>query len=296
MGFSRRLFGNKSSALEKEWAALLKSEARFLERQKDKKPSILNEKLESVVPEKLRSTLDLAFYKAFELVFLKGTGLIEKTYQKEKQEYNHKINAYAAELKESRKNLKAFSKQAGLTKAKNVVVSGVEGIGTGIFGVGLPDIPLFTGMVLKSLYEIAISYGYSYDTEEEQVFLMNLIRVSLAHGKELAAGDEEINRWIEGGDNAPAEKYMIKEVMRRTADRLSEELLYMKFVQGLPIVGVVGGISDCVYLKRITDYAELKFRHRMLCEKKRIREGNSDACRDTVVGENGHQAEASEKV
>lgn len=270
MEFRGKLFGNKNSALEKEWAALLKSEARFLEKQKEKSPSILNEKLETVVPEKLRSTLDLAFYKAFELVFEKGTGLIEKTYQKEKQEYKHKINAYAAELKESRKNLKAFSRQAGASKAKNLMVSGVEGIGTGIFGVGLPDIPLFTGVIFKSLYEIAVSYGYSYDTEEEQIFLMNLIRISLAHGDELMAGDEEINRWIEGriGGDGEENRGGKKEVIRRTAGRLSEELLYMKFIQGLPVVGVVGGISDCIYLKRITDYAEFKYRRRMLWEKK----------------------------
>ena len=260
-----RIFGKSGSALEKEWAALMKSEARFLNRQKEKKQSLLNEKLEHVVPEKLRSTLNAAFIKAFEVVFDKGTGLIEKTYQKEKKEYRQKINTYAAGLKETRKNLKAFSKQAGASKTKNLVVSGVEGIGTGIFGVGIPDIPLFTGVILKSLYEIALSYGYRYDTEEEEIFLLKVIETSLSHGEELLDGDAQINRWIENGEAFPVGK---KEAVRETAGLLAEEHLYMKFVQGLPVVGVVGGLSDCVYLKKITDYGELKYRRRFLWERK----------------------------
>lgn len=265
MEFPGKWLGNKSTALEKEWAALLKSEARFLERQREKGPSVINQKLDQVVPEKLKGTLDAAFYKAFQLVFEKGGAVIEKTYRKEDGEYKQKLNAYAAGLKESRKNLKAFSKQAGAAKTKNLLISGVEGIGTGVFGIGIPDIPLFTGVILKSLYEIAVSYGYSYESEAEQVFLLEVIKASLERGSELAEDNERINRWLDG--NGVLEDKAV--LMRKTADRLSAELLYMKFVQGLPIVGIAGGLSDCVYLKRISDYGELKYRRRFLGDRKR---------------------------
>ena len=52
--------------------------------------------------------------------------------------------------------------------------------------------------------------------------------------------------------------------MRLTANALSHELLYMKFLQGIPIAGIVGGVFDAVYLKRIADYADLKYRRRFL--------------------------------
>ena len=42
----------------------------------------------------------------------------------------------------------------------------------GFFGLGLPDIPLFLGVLLKSIYEVALSYGYTYDTQEEQIFIL----------------------------------------------------------------------------------------------------------------------------
>lgn len=264
MEFPALFSGKKKGALEKEWSALIKSESRFLERQKDKEPSILNRKLDQVVPEKLKGTLNTAFAKAFQLIFENGGNVIEKTYRKEKGVYNQKLNTYAVGLKENRKNLKAFSKQAEASKVKNLLISGVEGVGTGVFGVGIPDIPLFTGVILKSLYEIAISYGYSYESEAEQTFLLELIKTSLERGQALKTDNERINQWIEGNGVLEGKTGLLK----LAANRLSEELLYMKFIQGLPIVGVAGGISDCIYLKKITDYAELKYRRRFLWDRK----------------------------
>ena len=45
---------------------------------------------------------------------------------------------------------------------------------------------------------------------------------------------------------------------------LSSELLYMKFLQGIPIAGIIGGMYDAVYLKRIADYADMKYKRRFL--------------------------------
>jgi len=95
------------------------------------------------------------------------------------------------------------------------------------------------------------------------VFLLEIIKTALERGGELAEDNERINRWIEGTGSLEEKQV----VMRKAANRLSEELLYMKFVQGLPIIGIAGGLSDCVYLKRITDYAELKYRRRFLQDR-----------------------------
>ena len=80
---------------EKEWENLKRQEAKFLEKRETKKDSVLNRKLDAVVPEKLQETLNAAFAKAFTLVFEKGTGVIEKTYNREKmeQDYRHRYNS-----------------------------------------------------------------------------------------------------------------------------------------------------------------------------------------------------------
>ena len=54
----------------------------------------------------------------------------------------------------------------------------------------------------------------------------------------------------------------LDEIIQETARILSGELLYMKFLQGIPIVGVVGGAFDFKYMKEITTYAEIKYRKR----------------------------------
>ena len=147
-------------------------------------------------------------------------------------------------------------------KLKNTVASGVSGIGMGLIGVGIPDIPVFTGMLLKSLYETALSYGYDYDRMDEKYFILLLIGAALRSGDELKAADERVNYFIEHGAE-PDEETMKTEV-KIAAEGLSGELLYMKFLQGIPIVGAVGGAYDPIYIDRITRYAAMKYNRRFL--------------------------------
>lgn len=55
--------------------------------------------------------------------------MIEKTYKKSEIEKDYKINAYSVQVKENRKNLKAFSKKASGASTANLLLSGVSGIG-----------------------------------------------------------------------------------------------------------------------------------------------------------------------
>lgn len=258
----------KKTPHQKEWEKFIKKEQKYLDKQKEKKESILNQKLEEKVPEKLQGTLDTAFAKAFYMIFEKGTGVIEKTYRKEEIEKQYQINEFANELKQDRKSIQAFSKKAKSSGAKNLLMSGAAGIGMGIFGVGLPDIPVFTAMILKSIYEIAMNYGYSYETEEEQYFILLLIQGAVSHGEEMLAIDKKINQYISSSIWVKEETE--EEMIQKTASYLSKELLYMKFLQGIPVVGAVGGAYDVVYLKQITAYANLKYERRFLEKMKDV--------------------------
>ena len=188
----------KKTPYQKEWEKFVKKENKYLEKQLNKKESFLNQKLEEKVPEKLQGTLDTAFAKAFHLIFEKGTAVIEKTYRKEEIEKQYQINEFTNEIKQDKKSLRSFSKNAKGSGTKNLVVSGAAGIGMGILGVGLPDIPVFTAMILKSIYEIAMHYGYSYETEEEQYFILLLIQGAVTHGDDMLVIDKEINQYTYG--------------------------------------------------------------------------------------------------
>ena len=216
-------------------------------------------------------------------------------------ENTYKINAYAAGLKESRKTMKAFSREAGKNKVRNLAAAGAGGIGLGALGIGLPDIPLFTGMILKCIYETAISYGFSYDTAEEQCYILKLISTALSRGDAAESGNRSLDAMgplirtgtplsetalsgttlsgmplpgtfcgqdglaaLPGGPESHDTAFLRTSLMQQASHALSSELLYMKFLQGIPIAGIIGGVYDAVYLKRIADYADMKYKRRFL--------------------------------
>lgn len=258
-------FSARKSPLEKEWESLIKKEQDFLKKRQEKKDSFLNQKLAEKVPEKLQSTLDGAFFKAFTVIFEKGTSIIEKTYRRDDIEKKHKINAFADETLQNRKSIKKFSKEAGNAGNKNLLISGVAGVGMGLLGIGLPDIPVFTGMILKNIYEIALHYGYEYDSTKERYFILLLIQGAVSYGDTLLEIDKKVNEYIKE-EKLPLDYQRVKQI-EETAGVLSKELLYMKFVQGIPVVGAIGGAVDVVYMQRITEYAKMKYQRRFL-EKK----------------------------
>ena len=256
----------KFSALEKEWAKVEKDESYFITKQLNKEDSKLNKFLEDKVPSGLQSTLDSAFAKAFHTVFEKGTDLIEKTYKKDELEKDYKINAYAASVKENKKTLKAFSKKASGAGKSNLLISGVSGIGMGVLGIGIPDIVVFTSLMLRSVYEIALSYGFDYKSSEEKKFILLVIQGAVSHDTKLLKINEELNYYMEHGTFCSA--IHMEECIKETAACLSKELLYMKFLQGIPIVGAVGGAYDVIYMKNISEYAQLKYRKRFLLTRR----------------------------
>ncbi len=260
----------KWSALEKEWNKAEKEEGAYISKYMNKQETRLNQFLEDKVPAGLQNTLDIAFAKAFHTVFEKGTDLIEKTYKKDEIEKDYKINDYTAKVKENRKNLKAFSKKASGAGNSNLLISGVSGIGMGVLGIGIPDIVVFTSLLLRSVYEISLHYGFDYKKEDEKKFILLLIQGAVSHDTKLLKINAKINDYIEFGEFL--EYFDLEGCIKETAACLSKELLYMKFLQGIPLVGAVGGAYDVVYMKQVNKYAQMKYKRRFLWNKKRKNE------------------------
>ncbi len=255
--------------MERELEALEKRERSFIEHRRTQKEGTLNRLLAEKVPDKLQYTLDTAFNKAFTLMFEKGVGLIEKTYDGEALRREYDVRVYADDLHSTRKTLREFSKKAGRTGTINLALSGVSGVGLGVLGIGLPDIPVFTGMSFKCIYETALNYGFEYKSGAEKYFVLLLIEGAVSYGEALEEVNGKIDEFITKG--APSEGYSVKVQTAKASGALSRELLYMKFLQGIPIVGAVGGAFDAVYMRRISQYARLKYQKRFLLERSRSR-------------------------
>lgn len=258
----------KKSPLQKEWDSLIKKEQQYINKHKKEKSSKFQDRLEKVVPSGLQSKLELAFFKGFELVFEKGSTIIEKTYDKDNYKTDYQVNEYATSIKKDRKSLRKFTSKAKTTNAKNLLISGVEGITLGAIGVGIPDIPIFIGVLLKSINEIALSYGFDYDTDEEKNFILQLIYTAMYYGHDFDELDSKMNTLIYQLNQNIMIEYNIEEQIKHAANTLSSELLYMKFLQGIPIAGIIGGISDITCLQTISEYAIIKYQKRFLMKKR----------------------------
>lgn len=258
----------KSTPWDKEWAALRRQEDNWLRRNAQYKPSALNRLLEGKVPPRLRSTLDTAFAKAFALVFEKGTPLLERTFSPDALSTQHQVDQFSAQLRQDRKSLRTFSRRSARAGAVNLALSGVEGVALGVLGVGLPDIPVFTALLLRSLCEMACHFGFPYDTPEERYFQLLLIQGALSYGDELADCCRALDEFIA----APAlpRDFDRSTQTDQTARALSSQLLYTKFLQGIPVVGAAGGACDVVCLNRVQRFARLKYRRRLLLRQKSL--------------------------
>ena len=252
------------TAWQKEWDRLARKEADFLRKGRARKNSRLNQLLAKKVPPDLQRKLDKAFAKAFELIFEKGTGIIEMTYDKDSIEESYRAYEEGLEARATRKDFRQFSRNAGESRGKSLLFSGGAGIGMGILGIGLPDIPIFTAGLLKGIYEIALHYGYRYDTPEEKYLVLRIIEVALYYGSDLDEENEDLNAFLE--DHLLPENYDQSRQIRYSSAALSLELLYMKFLQGLPVVGAVGGAYDAIYMEKILKYADLKYHRRFLLD------------------------------
>ena len=111
---------------------------------------------------------------------------------------------------------------------------------------------------------------------EERFFQVKVIETALYSGEEMEERDENMNtmcRSLCGAKQREPEELAqltgeLDAQIRKTAKALSDDMLYAKFLQSQPIVGAVGGATNITVLKRISDYAMLKYRRRYLLDRK----------------------------
>ena len=252
-------------AIEKEWKALERKEERISRiSMKEENPAGWRKMLESKVPDKIYRNLEKAFCKAFTIIFEKGTGIIEKSYNREKILENLQINHYAFQVKADRKSLKQVRNGASFTNLGNMAATTVEGIGLGALGIGLPDIVVFIGVLLRGIYETALHYGFEYNTPEEQYFILKLMETVMQKGNAWNSGNEEIDQMImeDSADTITEEAVRLQIV--KTSDAFATDMVMLKFIQGIPVVGMLGGCGNPVYYHKVMKYVQLKYQKRYL--------------------------------
>lgn len=261
----------KSKVIKNQLGKIQKQEQKILNKKENAfiKSNItpIVDKIQEKIPSKLKSTLDVAFYKGFQLVFEKGNIYIEKTYNKNKIQLNYDLNNYAVDKTMSNKYMNKLDKQSNNSQFINSSIAVLEGGILGVLGIGLPDIPLFISVIIKTINEIALSYGFDYNKEEEKAFILSLICGAITSGEKQHEFDKRVDKLAEHFAQEIHMNIDLKEEMKATANVLSDALLTAKFIQGIPFVGVVGGIVNHTIIKKISNYSKIKYKKRYLLSK-----------------------------
>lgn len=256
----------RAKALQKELLAVEKQEKKLQKAFIKAKNPAWKTALGDKIPKKVYTGLESTFCKAFSLVFNQGRVIIEKSYSKANLQENHSIRDFAVKLKGGRKELKAVNKSAKRSDSLNLVVTTAEGLALGALGIGVPDIVLFISTLLKGVFETALNYGFDYDLPEEQYMILNMMAASLITGEERPEWDEMIDGMIV---EMPQEvtQAVLEEQIRETASVFAMDMLLLKFIQGLPVVGIIGGVGNPIYYNRVLKYVQLKYRKRYLLKQ-----------------------------
>ena len=130
-----------------------------------------------------------------------------------------------------------------------MLIPTAESIGLGVLGVGLRDIVLFIGMVLKGIYEVAFNYGYDYDSPTGKYFILKLMSASLSKNNDWGVKDSLLNTTHQVDED------MLKSQIEDTSKLFAVDMLVLKFIQRLSVIGAVGGAFNTVCYNKIMNYA-----------------------------------------
>lgn len=221
-------------------------------------------KIEDKIPEKLEDTLNKAFTAAFKMVFQEGKVLIKKTYNEETLKSEYADKRVGVQTKGDRSLIKKLRRPAEKRYFKSLGVAATEGVGLGLLGIGLPDIPILIGNMIRTCTVSAQSHGLDTDRKDEQVYMLMMIRLAAMPVEERAAVNRQLDALGDAIDSGKEIFLDLETEMKETSERLSMTLLFSRFVMGLPVVGVAGGLYNPVIVSQLHQLAEVKYEARLL--------------------------------
>lgn len=257
----------KAAAVNKELLDVERREKKLQQSAEKAKPAAWKAVLEDRVPEKVYSGLESAFSKGFSMVFSQGRALIEKGYNKDDIKADYAIRDYAVQVKGRRKELKQMQRSAKKSDLLNLTVTTVEGIGLGALGIGMPDIVLFLGTLLKGIYETALNYGFDYESRQEQVLILKMMETALSTGHDWTEKNADVDEMLMY-ETVEITDEIFNAQLQKTSAAFAMDMLLLKFIQGLPIVGIIGGAVNPIYYSKVMKYVQLKYRKRYLMKQK----------------------------
>ena len=265
------LKGGIMTLKEKELNILLKEELKFIKKKPSqflkKEKDFLNSFIEHKTPEKIQITTEAVFQSAFEFIFEEGIDIIEKTYSKYKLQNKYENNKKEFNLKRNEKALKKFDKSVKTSNNISAFLTGVKSTALGTLGVGLPDIPIFVAEIIRVVYSTALKYGYSYDNENEKIFVLSIIAFALCETSQKQKYSEICDNIAECIETEKNISISLKDMECETSQILSKTVCGTKLIQGVMIAGILSSVGNISIINNVSKSAYLKYKKRFIMYK-----------------------------
>lgn len=254
--------------IEKQFYRLAKEEAKLLRPPKSnfvqEKFAPTRQKIEEKIPEKLEQTLCSAFEKGFALIFEKGSAYIEKCCSSAKLQKRYHLNEQTLLQDFSSKNIKKVKATSRGRILFNKSISTASGAVLGVLGIGLPDIPIIISMILKTVYEIALNYGFDYQSDQERVYILHLIAAAVTTDRQPNLYYNAATQMGYAMDKGEPVSEDMQSAITATAKELSDSMLTAKFIQGIPLVGTIGSVVNYQIIRKVSKVASIQYQKRFL--------------------------------
>ena len=146
-------------------------------------------------------------------------------------------------------------------RAKNAQIQGATtGIG-GLFTLAI-DIPLILGITLKTIQEVAVSYGYDPTNQEERIFMIKCMQFSSSDIVGKKAILEELTNSQRGQGFAQLQGW--REVFMTYRDNFG----WKKLFQMIPVAGMIfGAWMNKAAIKDVGEVAQMLYKKRRVLER-----------------------------
>lgn len=220
-------------------------------------------------PQAALDTLYATLEQALWLLIQKGDAVISKLAFEEKRRIRYQESSANLNNRLTRRALWKLERDAAGGAAVNSGVSAAEGTALGLLGIGLIDIPILLGTMLKTVYEIAVGFGYDYKDPLERAYILYVICAAFAQPDSRAQKFAAADMFAYRLDTGATVQVDLKALCKKTAVLLAQRMLAIKAFQGIPVVGAVGGAYNFQMVSRLSKVAFLKYKKRFLMNLER---------------------------
>lgn len=159
------------------------------------------------------------------------------------------------------------SKDLKTNRGKLATIQGATtGVG-GIFTLAI-DIPILLGLSLKTLQEIAITYGYDPKDREERIFIVKCLQFSSADIVGKQAILNELSSYYKRNGAPNSEMISQLQGWREVVYTYRDQFGWKKLLQMVPIAGIVfGALTNRSMINDLSEVGIMLYRKRRIVEK-----------------------------